>query len=252
MSFDDRKRDALGQADNAYQSRPAPIEAVAANVARRRRAKAGLVGGGAAVVGAILLGFVVANGAGTPDTRLDTAAPATGGAVPDLGAATDAFTSTTPPTATTNDPLAQTTATAAAVGATSRTGHALRGRVVQPTPMTLAPPLSTTATAPADDTVTGTDEDNGTTFTLRMGQPLVVALDDGSSIWSDPDTDNSNVLTRTAVSVDPSATRVVASFDAKSVGQAHVSASRDQPCRDAQPPCMAPTQLWQVTVNVIG
>jgi hypothetical protein len=251
MSFDDRIRDALGQADNAYHPRPAPIEALAANLARRRRAKAGLVGGGAAVIVA-LLGFVIANGAGTPDTRLDTAAPAIGSAVPDLGAATDAFTSTTSPTATTNDPLAQTTATAAAARATSRTGYAPRGSVVQPTPMTLAPPLSTTATAPADDTVTVTDEDNGKTFTLRMGQPLVVALDNSSSIWSDPDTDNSSVLTRTAVSVNPSATRVVASFDAKSVGQAHVSASKDQPCRNAQPPCMAPTQLWQVTVNVIG
>lgn len=251
MSFDDRKRDVRAQAGNAYQSQPAPIDAVAANVARRRRVKAGLVGGGAAVVGALLFGLVIADEAGTPDTRLDTAAPASGSAAPDFGAATDALTSTTSPTAT-NDPLARTAATPAAVGATPRISHAPLGSVVQPTLMTSAPPPSTTATAPVDDTVTVSDEDNGTTFTLRIGQPLVVAFDDGSSIWSDPDTDNSSVLTRTAVSVDPSATRVVASFDAKSVGQAHASASKDLPCRDAQPPCLAPTQLWQVTVNVIG
>jgi hypothetical protein len=53
------------------------------------------------------------------------------------------------------------------------------------------------------------------------------------------------------VSANPSATHVTAAFDAKAPGQAHVSASKDLPCRNAQPPCMVPTYLWQITVNVV-
>ena len=254
MSFDDRIRDALGRADNGYQPGSAPTEVLTANVERRRRLKAGIVGGGATVMLALLLGLVIADNGGTPDSRLDTAAPARDNDIPALGAAADGITSTTSNTAQSNDPAVRTTTTRS-VSATAGTAYAPPASVVNPKPGTSAPQNpTTTATAPAGDTLSVTDEDNGKTFTLRKGQHLVVTLDDGSSIWSDPDSDNGVVLTRTAVSANPSATHVTASFDAKAAGQAHVSASKDLPCRNAQPPCMAmaPTQLWQITVNVIG
>ncbi len=148
-----------------------------------------------------------------------------------------------------------TNAASAVTVATAGTAYAPAGSVVYTRATTttmLASASTTAATPPTGDTVAVTEDDNGKTFTLRKGQHLVVTLDDGSSIWSEPDTDNSAVLIRTAVSANPSATHVTASFDANSPGQARVSASKDLPCRNAQPPCMAPTQLWQITVNVIG
>jgi len=110
---------------------------------------------------------------------------------------------------------------------------------------------TTTAPPATSDTVTVTQDDNGKTVTLRAGQHLVVSLTDASWQWSEPDTDNGSVLTRTAVSANPSSSHVTASFDAKKAGQAHVSATKDAPCRTSQPPCMVPTYMWQVTVNVI-
>ena len=162
---------------------------------------------------------------------------------PSPGSAND--TTTVPPT----------TATSAGTLATAGTAYAPAGSVVYPKATTATTNASASATAvtpPTGDTVSATEEDIGRTFTLRKGQHLVVTLDDGSSIWSEPSSDNSAVLNRTAMSANPSATHVTASFDATSPGQAHVSASKDLPCRNAQPPCMAPTQLWQITVNVIA
>ena len=244
MSFDDRIRNALGNADNAYQPGSAPTEVLTAHVQRRRRIKTALVGGASAAAIAVLVGLAVA----LPDdsggrVNVETASRGTTPSADEAIPSTDQTTTTNviPPT------------TIGPVGATAGTAYAPPASVVYPRPTTSAAPYpTTTATAPAGDTVTVTDEDNGKTFTLRKGQHLVVTLDDGSSIWSDPDTDNSAVLPRTAVSANPSATRVTASFDATSTGQAHVSASKDLPCRNAQPPCMAPTQLWQITVNVTG
>lgn len=241
MSFDDRIRDALGNADNAYQPRSASTEVLTANVARRRRQRALLASGGATAAFALVVGLAMALPDGSRDrvnvaTAREGTAPSADAAIP----GTDQTTTTGIPPTTTR-----------AVNATAGTAYAPPASVVYPNPTTsTAPRPTTTASAPAGDTLTVTADDNGKTFTLRNGQHLVVTLDDGSSIWSDPDTDNSAVLPRTAVSANPSATRVTASFDAKSAGQARVTASKDLPCRNAQPPCMAPTQLWQITVTV--
>jgi hypothetical protein len=243
VSFDDRIRDALGSADRAYEPGQPPTAVLAANVARRRRRRALVASTGAAAAIALIVGLAVT----LPDdsggrVNVETA---NGGTTPSA----DATIPGTDQTTTTTNVIPPTTS--AAVSASAGTAYAPPASVVYPkaTTSTASHP-TTTATAPAGDTVMVTEEDNGKTFTLRPGQHLVVTLDDSSSIWSDPETDNAAVLSRTAVSANPSATHVTASFDAKSAGQAHVSASKDLPCRNAQPPCMAPTQLWQITVTV--
>ena len=136
--------------------------------------------------------------------------------------------------------------------APSGTAYAPPASTVRPSSTTTTRRPGTTTTAPpaAGDTITVTQDDNGKTFTLLKGQHLIVTLDDPSWEWSDPDTDNASVLERTAVSANPSSTHVAASFVAKAAGQAQVGASKDAPCRRSTPPCMVPTFLWQITINV--
>ncbi|HZN14758.1 MAG TPA: hypothetical protein VFB78_10850 [Acidimicrobiales bacterium] len=243
MSFDDRLRDGLTDAGRAYDAGPPPVDGLAANVRKRRRVRVALAGGGTAVVAIVVVVALVVAGRDTrPTTDLTLAGPPAGSR--DDPSAVGASTSAVPPPATSIS------------GSTvpSGTGYSPPGSVVYPAVTTIPPtPRPTTTTTQAGssgDTVTVTQDDNGKTFTLRPGEHLVVSLTDASWTWSEPDTDNATVLERTAVSANPSATHVTASFAAKIAGQAHVSASKDAPCRQSQPPCMVPTYLWQITVNV--
>ena len=241
MSFDDRIRDSLSAAAGAHHPGPPPIDELAANVRRRQRARTRAVGF-ASVAGIVLAISLVGalTNSSTPRRTVNAAEPGGGERLLD-GVASPAGTATS------------TTAANGSV-APSGTAFAPPPSTVLPLPSTTTTVRhgSTTTTAPtSDDTVSVTQADDGKTFTLRRGQHLVVTLDDESWQWSDPDTDNASVLKRTAVSANPSSTHVTASFDATAVGQAHVSASKDAPCRNSQPPCMVPTYLWQVTVSVV-
>jgi hypothetical protein len=244
MSFDDRIRDSLSAAAAAHDPGAAPIEQLAANVRRRQRAKLARAGVGAIVAVVLLIGLVAvlpdrASPRDTVNAAGDGAGPVTNeregaGGSPSKDGAADSSTTTTHDTITAHTGVAAPPATI----------------VGQPPTTSTTGTVSTTTQPATGDTVNVTQDDDGKTFTLRPGQHLVVTLDDSAWQWSDPDTDNAKVLARTAVSANPSATHVTASFDAKSAGQAHVSASKDAPCRKAQPPCMTPTYLWQVTINV--
>jgi hypothetical protein len=239
MSFEDRIRAALGTTGRAYEPGPPPVDELAANLERRRRIKLGAAGGAFVVAVALVIGGVALTNDPSSNDNLTAAGDPTG---------TTAIADGGEPSTTVPGP-----ATSAATIPPSGTAVAPPASVVHPPPTTRPAPAATTTTAPApaDDTVTVTAADNGKTFTLRRGQHLVVSLSESGWIWSDPDTDNAAVLKRTAVSANPSSDHVTASFDALTAGQAHVSASKDAPCRQSQPPCMVPTYLWQVTINVV-
>jgi hypothetical protein len=243
MSFDDQIQSALERAGREHDAGAAPTEALHAAVTRRRQRKLAITGGATAALLVVGLAVVLPRHSGTPQARLDAA-----------GRPTDAADTTTtgggPPVGSVNGQPATTTSVATI--SPSATAYSSPGSVVYPSATTVAPPRATTTTAPPStgDTVMVNQDDNGKTFTLRPGQHLVVSLSDASWQWSEPDTDNGAVLARTAVSANPGSDHVTASFDAKKSGQAHVSASKDAPCRTSNPPCMVPTYLWQITVNV--
>jgi hypothetical protein len=111
--------------------------------------------------------------------------------------------------------------------------------------------VTPTTAPPTTGDIVVTQADGGKTFTLHRGQRLVVNLSESGYIYSEPDTDNPTALPRLSGSADPSTGAATATFKGNGVGQAHVSASKDLPCRNSNPPCMAPTQLWQITVNVV-
>ena len=243
MSFDDEIRDSLSAAASAHDPGPPPLDEFAAKVRRRQRAKKS--GAGVLAVAGLAVVISLVGALANPSSPKNTlhAADQRGGDTNVVG-----------PSST--DGVGQTSTSRATAGGTvalSGTAYAPPTTMVSPsTTNTTAHNGSTTTTPPTSgDTVTVTQADDGKTFTLSRGQHLVVTLDDPSWQWSDPDTDNAKVLARTAVSANPSSTHVTASFDAKTNGQAHVSASKDAPCRYAQPPCMVPTYLWQITVNVV-
>ncbi len=251
MSFDDELRNSLDAAGRTHRDASAPTEELVANVGQRRRKRLALAGAAGAAAIALVVGVAVAlpGDSATPQARLDAAGRPTdatddAGGGPPAGSVSDDTTTTTP--AATSPPHAASGSTIPPSG----TGYSPPGSVMYPSATTTAPQPTTTSPPATGETVSVTQDDNGKTFTLRPGQHLVVTLNESGYIWSEPDTDNSAVLTRTAVSANPSSDRVTASFDAKKSGQAHVSASKDLPCRNASPPCMAPTQLWQITVNV--
>lgn len=253
MSFDDRIRQSLNSAAATHEPGPPPVSQLGTNVRRRQRAKA--VGTGLAGAAAVVLLLGIAT---LPDrsSSQDTLTAADRGSrslsSSENGTNDKGGNGGSSSTETTRRTSASTAAAGATIAPTGTVYAPPASVVYPPSTTTTIRGATTTTSPPADgDTVTVTQDDNGKTVTLRRGQHLVVTLDDSAWEWSSPDTDSASVLERTAVSANPSSTHVTAAFDAKSAGQAHVSASKDAPCRRAQPPCMVPTYLWQITVNVV-
>ena len=139
-------------------------------------------------------------------------------------------------------------------------GSTATGTPTGPTPTT--PPRTTPTTAPAvgpgpppPGTAVVNEADNGKSYTVVRGQHLEVQLSN-DNVWTEPDTSNAAVATRTSGSTnsDGSAQAV---FVAAGDGQAIVSAdgrSHPLPCETATPRCMVPDHIvhFQVTVNVVG
>jgi hypothetical protein len=251
MSFDDQIRHGLDAASRGHHVERPPTDVLVANAARRRQRRTAILAGGAAVL-ALVVGVtlaVVASGGGAPTAQVraaDQPTSANDANSPAVGSVDGAGSTTT----TGAGGTASSTGPVASAG----TAYAPPGSISHPSPTTTratTPATTATSQPSSTGTVTVTQDDNGKTFTLHRGQHLVVSLSAPGWEWSEPDTDNAAVLQRVAVSANPASDQVTASFDAKTAGQAHVSAAKDAPCRKAQPPCMVPTYLWQITVNVV-
>ena len=101
-----------------------------------------------------------------------------------------------------------------------------------------------------------TEADNGKTFTLHRGDQGIQVELANDNVWTEPDTSNASVATRTSGSTSPDGS-AQAAFLAAGDGQAIVSAdgrSHPQACETATPPCVTPDHVvhFQVTVTVAG
>ena len=121
-------------------------------------------------------------------------------------------------------------------------------------PPTLEPNPSPTAPVPSptpevDEQHTATAEDDGKTYTLRVGDGLVILLDgDESFRWSPLVISDTSVLygeSGDAGGGDQSWKTV-----GRKAGRVTVSSTQDPACRNATPPCGAPSRSWQITVVV--
>ena len=114
--------------------------------------------------------------------------------------------------------------------------------------MTSPTPARPTATAtPA--IVVVTDDSNGSTVRLRIGQRLEVRL---TKDTYDPPVSSADgvVVRRSSRGGYPSSDPVDAVFEAMGRGSADVSTQSDMACFHTQPRCYPPTRLWVVHVTV--
>jgi hypothetical protein len=121
------------------------------------------------------------------------------------------------------------------------------------TTTTTAPPSSTTSTTnapPTDGDVVVTQADDGKTFSLHEGQRLIVNLTGDGWTYTEPDTDDATVLPRISGSADDVSGDASARFTGAAAGTAQVTSTKDARCRKSNPPCMTPSYLFKVTVNV--
>jgi hypothetical protein len=69
-------------------------------------------------------------------------------------------------------------------------------------------------------------------------------------VFSAPASSDGAVLRVLSSSVDPATGGASATMKALRRGRSVITASKDLPCRNSTPPCMAPTQLFRVTIVV--
>jgi hypothetical protein len=115
-------------------------------------------------------------------------------------------------------------------------------------PDNILPPVTDSANPPDGQTSsTITLDDNGKTFNFHVGDAFLLNLGTDRYDWT-VTIDNQNVIgLRMGVTVIEGAQGL---FDALGVGTATLSASGDPLCRKSSPPCMMPTILFKVTLNV--
>ena len=98
-------------------------------------------------------------------------------------------------------------------------------------------------------TVTVTQDDNGQTVRLTVGDRLRVRLTTGT--WDPPVSGEPAVVVRRSSNGGyPSDQPVDAVFEAVATGRAEVTAQSDAACFHTEPRCMMASQLWQVHVLV--
>jgi hypothetical protein len=242
MSFDDRLRQSLDAAARSFNPSQPPLAAVQNRAHHRRRTVLYAGAGGCAVTLVVVLALLLAAGGGRPNTRLATAG------------STGAPRSDEPPGAGAGA-VDATSTTARTGGATASTVHVSGTAVAPPAVIhpgsstTIRPGTTTTPTSNGADVVV-TQADNGKTVSLQRGQRLRVSLSESGWDYSEPATDNATVLPRVDSHADPSTGAATGTFTGAAAGQAHVSSSKDAPCRKSTPPCMVPSYLFEVTVNV--
>lgn len=89
--------------------------------------------------------------------------------------------------------------------------------------------------------------DNGSTYWMHPGQHFLLELGADAFQWS-VSIDNPDVLRQVPSLVLTRGTLGV--YEALHPGQAHLTAVGDPFCRDSQPPCMAPSVIFRLTVAV--
>ena len=98
------------------------------------------------------------------------------------------------------------------------------------------------------------ENDAGKTITLYVGDMLIVTLHGSDGfLWKPPESSDASVLLRAGVTTEtPNGERnEVAKFRAESAGTAQVTSTQDPTCREANPPCMAPSRAYEITVRVL-
>ena len=105
-----------------------------------------------------------------------------------------------------------------------------------PTPFPTAPGTVRTVTL----------DDSGKTVDLRVGQRFLLALGPGWD-WSVAVSDPSVVSRVVNITVLQGAQGV---YEAKRPGRTALSAVGDLPCRKSQPPCLAPSRVFEVEILV--
>lgn len=248
MSFDDNIHDGLRRRSDAFHPVAPAAAELMAKAARRRRMRAALVSSAASLVVVVIAVAALSSTASAPPrARLNAADSPTGAG---SGASPNGEALELGSTTSTNKPGGPKTTSATI--APSGTAYSPPPSVVYPG---TTPPSTTPSTVPPNpsDTVTVTQDDEGKTVTLRVGQHLVVQLQAPSGqYWSSaPDTSDASILRRESTSANPSSDRVTASFVGQKAGHAQVSAAEDATCRQSTPACMTPTRLWQIQVDVI-
>jgi hypothetical protein len=118
-----------------------------------------------------------------------------------------------------------------------------------PGPTPQPSPTSTPSPEPPPQQGVLTAEDNGGTFRLGIGDHLLVRLGEEGMNWSDLESSSAAVtVVERLFLVDPG----YREWEVTGVrnGEATLTAVGNRPCRDAEPPCAAPSALFKVTIVV--
>jgi hypothetical protein len=117
----------------------------------------------------------------------------------------------------------------------------------EPTPIVVisGSPVPVQTGQPGSDLVVGL-QDNGKTIHIGVGQRFLLDLGDQYN-WQVNVADQSVVSRVVNITVIRGAQGV---YEAHKVGQTTLEATGDPACRSAQPPCMIPSIMFQVTVVV--
>ena len=227
---------------------PDPAAAHAEFLVRRRRRQQRLVAGAAVAAVVALTGGALALANNHHKGTTEPVAANGRTAQPQPG---PEETGLAPPSSTTptSSPIPGPTSSTTVRGSAPTSQPALPSTTVaHSTPSSGPPAVGPGPPGPAPAVVT--EADNGKSYTLHRGDTLEVRLSGGTYHWSTPMSSNEAVLRRTAVAAGTADGGAWASFVAQADGQADVTSTGDPPCRQSTPPCMAPSQLFQVSFRV--
>jgi hypothetical protein len=116
---------------------------------------------------------------------------------------------------------------------------------VTATPVAIAPTVTQPPATPSGSRIV-TLADDGQTIALNVGASFLLQLGD-AYVWNVMVADPSIVSRQINLLVVRGAQGV---FVAHKAGQTTLTAVGDLPCRSAQPPCAAPSRLFQLTIVV--
>ena len=138
-------------------------------------------------------------------------------------------------------------------GATATTGYASTGpgKLVTPTPEPSSKPTPTPTPTAKGGEVVVTNDNNGQTITLTVGERLHVKLKPDAGNYDPPTSSNSAVLGReSSTGGYPGDQPVDAQFLARSAGSSDVTTQTDMACLHSNPRCLPPQRNWTVHVVI--